>query len=328
MRLGGILRSTVSRSTVSRSTLAGAAFMLASGLVVAFMEAAVRGVSQTLHPFVLVFWREFFSVLLLLPLWVIAGRPRVERRRLPLHALRSILNGGAILVWYLALRSLPLAEATALGFTAILFAAMGSRAVLGERVFPLQWIAIAAGLGGAALIVGPGMGSGAGSGTDSGSGLAGAGEAFGAAAALGSAVLFAGSMLVAKLQSRGDGSAVSALLLAIGMGALAGLLAVPVWAWPSPQDFGWLGLFAVCNVLGQVFFLEAMRRASAAVVIPLDVSRLVWALMFGAAMYAEWPAPPALIGAVLIGASAVLVVLGARRGSEELPADGRQVEAS
>ncbi len=31
---------------------------------------------------------------------------------------------------------------------------------------------------------------------------------------------------------------------------------------------------------------------------------------------------------MLIGASAVLVVLGARRGGEELPADGQQVEAS
>ncbi|HSI40791.1 MAG TPA: DMT family transporter [Xanthobacteraceae bacterium] len=284
----------------SRQTLKGAAFMLASGAVVAFMEAAVRGLSQTLHPFTIVFWREVFSVALLLPLWAVAGRPRVARRRLPLHLLRSLLNGGAILVWYLALRSLPLAEATALGFTAILFAAMGSRMVLGERVFPLQWAAIAVGLFGAALIVGPGL-------------QPGAGTAVGVAAALGSAVLFAASMLVAKLQTRGDGSAVSALLLALGMGTLAGLLAIPVWAWPSRSDFGWLALFALCNVLGQVFFLEAMRRASAAVVIPLDVSRLVWALVFGAAIYAEWPAAPALIGAGLIAASAVLVVLGAQQ---------------
>lgn len=299
---------------VPRSTLAGAAFMLASGAVVAFMEAAVRGVSQTLHPFVLVFWRELFSVALLLPLWSFAGRPRVERRRLPLHMLRALLNGGAILTWYLALRSLPLAEATALGFTAILFAALGSHAVLGERVTPLQWLAIAAGLGGAALIVGPGIGIGEG---------AGSASTFGTAAALGSAVLFAASMLVAKLQSRGDGSVVSALLLALGMGALAGLLAIPVWAWPSAPEFGWLGFFAICNVLGQVFFLEAMRRASASVVIPLDVSRLVWALVFGAMIYAEWPAPPALVGAVLIGASAVLVVLGARRGAADEMAPAR-----
>ncbi|WP_310205911.1 DMT family transporter [Ancylobacter sp. 3268] len=308
---------TTSRGRVSRSTLTGVAFMLASGAVVAFMEAAVRGVSQTLHPFVLVFWRELFSVLLLLPLWMSVGRPRVARRRLPLHLLRSLLNGGAILTWYLALRSLPLAEATALGFTAILFAAMGSRAVLGERVFPLQWIAIAAGLVGAALIVGPGLGLNA--------GLENA-SAFGVTAALGSAVLFAASMLVAKLQSRGDGSAVSALLLALGMGALAGVLAVPVWAWPSPEQFAWLGFFALCNVLGQVFFLEAMRRASATIVIPLDVSRLVWALLFGAVFYAEWPAPPALIGAVLIGASAVLVVLGARRDERDAP-EGHGAEA-
>ncbi|MDQ0511571.1 DMT family transporter [Ancylobacter amanitiformis] len=313
---------------ISRSTLIGAGFMLASGLVVSFMEAAVRGVSQTLHPFILVFWRELFSVALLLPLWSFAGCPRVARARLPLHALRAVLNGGAILTWYLALRSLPLAEATALGFTAILFAAMGSRAVLGERVFPLQWIAIAVGLGGALLVVGPHIGRDVALGLVGGHTFAlGDARSFGAAAALGSAVLFAASMLVAKLQSRGDGSAVSALLLAIGMGALAGLLAVPLWTWPSASDFAWLGFFAVCNVFGQVFFLEAMRRASASVVIPLDVFRLVWALVFGVAIYAEWPTPPALIGAVLIAGSAILVVFGARRGVVAATGAAGQVEA-
>lgn len=299
-------------SRIPRSTLAGAAFMLASGLAVAFMEAAVRGVSQTLHPFVLVFWRELFSVVLLLPLWALAGAPRVQRRRLPLHGLRALLNGAAILTWYLALRSLPLAEATALGFTAILFAALGSRAVLGEPVSPLQWLAIAIGLGGALLIVAPRIGWGA----------AHAAGAFGAAAALGSAALFAASMLVAKLQTRGDGSAVSALLLAIGMGALAGLVALPFWAWPSAAEFRWLAFFAICNVLGQVFFLEAMRRTSASVVIPLDVFRLVWALVLGALFYAEWPAPPGLVGATLIAGSAVMVVWGARPGAVPEPARG------
>ncbi|MBS7542754.1 DMT family transporter [Ancylobacter oerskovii] len=308
----------LTRSLPARGTLIGAGFMLASGAVVALMEAAVRGVSQTLHPFVLVFWREVFSVLLLLPLWMAAGRPRVARARLPLHLLRSLLNGGAILAWYLALRSLPLAEATALGFTAILFAAMGSRAVLGERVFPLQWVAIAAGLAGALLVVGPGLGLD--------TGIRGA-VGFGAAAALGSALLFAASMLVAKLQTRGDGSAVSALLLALGMGTLAGVLAVPVWQWPTSTEFAWLGFFGLCNVLGQVFFLEAMRRASATVVIPLDVSRLVWALVFGAVFYAEWPAAPALLGATLIGGSAILVVLGARQEGARLPDPGPRIGA-
>ncbi len=282
-------------------TLAGAGFMIASGAVVAAMEAAVRGLSQTLHPFVIVFWRELFSVALLVPLWRLAGAPRISRARLPLHALRAVLNGAAILVWYLALRALPLAEATALGFSAILFAALAGGPVLGERASPLQWIAIAAGLCGVALIVGPGL--------DMGSA-----NAFGIAAALASAALFAASMLVAKLQSRGDGSAVSALVLALGMGGLAGVLAVPVFAWPSAADLGWLGFFALCNVLGQVFFLEAMRRADAAVVIPLDVVRLAWALVFGALFYAEWPAPPALVGGLLIAGSGVLVVIGGRRG--------------
>lgn len=290
-----------------RGILRGTAFMLASGAVVAGMEAAVRGVSQTLHPFVIVFWREAFSVLLLLPLWFAAGRPPVRRRRLPLHGLRALLNGCAILTWYLALRAMPLAEATAIIFTAILFAAMASGPVLGERVSPLQWAAISAGLGGTALIAGPRFDPAA-------------GNAFGALVALASAALFGASMLVAKLQARGDGSAASALLLALGMGALAGVLAAPVWVWPTASDFRWIALFGACNVLGQVFFLEALRSADASVVIPLDVMRLVWALGFGALLYGEWPAPLSLLGAFLVAGSAILVVLGAPRRASIGPA--------
>lgn len=282
-----------------RRTLRGVAFMIASGAVVAGMEAAVRGVSQTLHPFVIVFWRELFSTALLLPLWFAAGGPRVRRARLPLHALRAVLNGFAILAWYLALRETPLAEATAIVFTAVLFSALASGPVLGERVSAVQWAAIAAGFGGALLIVGPRFELAEGAGR------------FGALIALGSAALFGASMLAGKLQAREDGSIVSALLLAIGMCLVAAFVAIPVWAWPAAGDLRWLALFAACNVLGQVFFLEALRSADASVIIPLDVTRLLWALGFGAVFYAEWPAPPAFAGAALIAVSAVAVVLGA-----------------
>lgn len=278
----------------------GVAFMLASGAVVAGMEAGVRGVGQTLHPFLIVFWREVASVLILLPLWLAAGRPTIARRRLPLHALRGVLNGLAIAAWYYALRETPLAEATAIAFTAILFAVLASRVVLGERVGPLRWAAIATGLAGALVIVGPRFD------------LAGAAR-FGALVALGSAALFGASMLVAKLTMRGEGSIVSALVLAVGMGTVALCLALPHWAWPARGDVPFLLAFGVANVGGQVFFLEALRSADASVIVPLDVMRLVFALVLGAVVYAEWPAASGLFGAVLVAASSVAVVLVGRR---------------
>lgn len=278
----------------------GVLFMLGSAALVAAMEAAVRGVSQTLHPFIIMFWREVASVAILLPLWLAAGRPGIPRRRMPLHAVRAVLNGFAIASWYYALRETPLAEASAIVFTSILFAVAGSALMLGERVRAAQWAAIAVGFVGALMIVGPRFD------------LAGAAR-FGALVALGSAALFGASMLVGKLTVRGEGSIVSALSLAVGMAAVAFGLALPQWAWPTWADVPFLIAFGFCNVGGQVFFLEALRSAPSSVVIPLDVTRLVFALIFGAALYAEWPGPLALAGAVLVGASSVAVVLGARR---------------
>lgn len=274
----------------------GASLMLASGAVVSAMEAGVRGVSQTLHPFVIVFWREALSAFVLVAIWSAAGRPLVARRRLPLHAFRALLNGLAILAWYFALRETPLAEATALIFTSILFAVAASGVVLGERVRIVQWLAIATGLAGTALIVGPRFD------------LDGS-ERFGALVALGSAALFGAAMLTAKLTMRADGSVVSALLLALGMGVVALVAALPVWQWPAASDVPVLAAFALCNIAGQMLFLEALRAADATVIIPLDVTRLVFALAFGALFYAEWPTATGLLGAGLIAASAVAAVL-------------------
>ena len=78
---------------------------------------------------------------------------RAPHQRLLLRALALAVTATCFMT---ALVSMPLAEATAIYFTAPLVMVALSPWLLGEAVAPRQWLAVAAGFGGMLLIVRPG----------------------------------------------------------------------------------------------------------------------------------------------------------------------------
>ncbi|GIT53102.1 MAG: hypothetical protein Ct9H300mP16_02620 [Pseudomonadota bacterium] len=50
-----------------------------------------------------------------------------------MHAARGLVHGIGVMLWFYAMSRLPIAEVTALGFTAPIFTAAGAMLFLGER---------------------------------------------------------------------------------------------------------------------------------------------------------------------------------------------------
>src|SRR5262249_57388020 len=71
-------------------------------------------------------------------------------RRFGLHVLRGLLMYAAFTAYYLAIAQLQIAQTVALFFVAPLLVAALSAPVLGERVTPRSWVAIAIGGAGGA----------------------------------------------------------------------------------------------------------------------------------------------------------------------------------
>ncbi len=107
-------------------TLAGAAFATMGGLI--------KFAAQDLHPFEVAFFRCFFGLVWMAPWLLRYGPAALRTRRLPLYAARATIGLVGMLAGFYALRYIPLADATALSFTAPLFATIGAAVVLRETV--------------------------------------------------------------------------------------------------------------------------------------------------------------------------------------------------
>ena len=120
------------------------------------MMAIVRLIAPEIHPFEAAFFRNLFGVLCMVP-WLATTRgSRLQTHRPAMHVFRAILGMTAMLLLFTAVSLLPLAEVTALSFTAPLFATIGAAAILREKVGVRRWTATLIGVAGALIILRPG----------------------------------------------------------------------------------------------------------------------------------------------------------------------------
>ena len=99
----------------SSGTLRGAVWMILAGACFAGLGVTIRLSAADIDILEVIFFRNFFNLILMLPwLWHI-GWVGLRTQRLGLHALRSINGLVAMFFWFTAVTMLPLAEATSLG---------------------------------------------------------------------------------------------------------------------------------------------------------------------------------------------------------------------
>ena len=99
----------------------GIILMLLSTVCYSLLHALIRGMSNELHPFELAFFRNLFGLVVVLPWFIRYGLTPLRTKRFGLPSVRAILNALAVLAYFYALSIVPLADATALAFTAPIF---------------------------------------------------------------------------------------------------------------------------------------------------------------------------------------------------------------
>ena len=133
------------------------AAMCTGVLLLAVNDALAKWLVARYGPFQIVLVRSLVALPLVTALVVWAdGWPGLRSARPAVHIGRGLLALAAAAAFILSLRTLPLAEATALIAAAPLFVAALSAPLLGERVWPLRWAAIAAGFAGVLVVTRPG----------------------------------------------------------------------------------------------------------------------------------------------------------------------------
>lgn len=249
----------------------------------------------------IVFWRSVFMALTLLAVLALWTRGRVG---MPFRAAgwKGALSGAfmacAFICFILSITRTTVANTLVLMASAPFFSAIVGRVLLGERLAPRGWLAMAAAVAGIALMF---------------AGELGPGELVGNLLALGVAVAFAGNIVV--LKRAGGANMVPAVILGgVFSAAVALPLADPLAV--APLDFGvLLALGAVQLGLGLTFYVFGARHLPAAEVSLIGLLETVLSPLWVWLFLAERPSDMALFGGALVILSlATLAVSGGRGG--------------
>lgn len=264
--------------------------MLGAAAAFAITAALVKALGDTgISSFQTVLVRAIIGLAVIGPLlW----RRRIAPWRteyLTLHLGRAVAGGLAIIVGFYAFTVVPLADATAIGFTTPLFVTVLAVLVLGEKVRWRRWTATAVGFAGVVVIVQPG-----GSGFDPTALLM-----------LIQASCVALSVVIVKRFPARESQLSMLFFTFMSSGLFSLWFAVEHWHMPDlDQTLLLLGV-AAAGIAAQAMVLRAYRLGEASFIAPLSYIRLLFAGALGAIWFAEFPDHWLWIGSAIIVAAAI-----------------------
>ena len=197
--------------------------MLGAMILFSTMGVFIKLSSSQLHPLEVVFFRNFLALFFLTP-WIFQQRADVfKSNRKKLYTVRAVFNVVGMAAGFTALTLIPLAEATALSFTAPLFATIGAALRLGEVVRQRRIIAIFFGFIGMLIILRPGI------------------EAIspGALLAVANAITIAITVLIVKKLTTTEKPITIVAYMALLQTPMALIPALFYWEWPSLITWTW-----------------------------------------------------------------------------------------
>jgi drug/metabolite transporter (DMT)-like permease len=265
--------------------------MVVSTLAFSGMHTTIKHVSGDVDTFIIVFFRNLFGFIALLPLFLQHGFAPLRTTRIGTHALRVIINFASMAMFFYALSITPLAEVAALTFSAPIFATVLAIFIFKETVGIGRWVAIAIGFAGTVVVLRPGF------------------EAMnhGALLAVGAALLWGTAVMIIKDLGRTDSPLTITTYMVLLLIPISLVPALFVWEWPTWSQLGWLSLVGLFGSIGHLLLNHALKQAPTNVVMPIDFARLIWVAIFGYFLFAEVPDIFVWIGGAMIFASGLWI---------------------
>jgi len=250
-----------------------------------------------------VVWGRYLATLGLIAPLLLRDRGALRTRAFSLQLARGVCALGAGVFFIAGLARLPIADATAIAFAMPLLVTALSIPLLGERVGPRRWSAVAVGFIGVLIVVRPGSG------------------AIGSAALLplASAACWALSLVVTR-HMRGRDKPLTTVFYSTIAGLALSSLALPfVWAPPSAGAWRLMLLMALFSAAAQYLLIAGLARGDASLLAPFSYSQMVWSMLTGFFIFHTAPSAWTWGGAVVIVGSGVYIAHRERLTSPRAP---------
>ena len=288
------------------ANLKGALLSFAAFGIFATHDVIVKMLGGSYSPIQIVFFSVMFSFPLVMLLLI--GDTSAAHLR-PVHPWWTAIRTAAAVITgfaaFYAFSNLPLAETYAILFAAPLLITILAIPILGEVVRIRRWIAVIVGLIGVIVVLQPGA-------TD---------LTLGHLAALVAAVCGALASIIVRKIGRDERTAVMLIYPMVAnfmvMGALLPFIYEPV----PIEHLGLLGAMSALAFIAMLCLIAAYRNGEAVIVAPMQYSQILWASAYGVFFFDERVSTNTAIGAGIIIASGLYIVLRESGGtaSENTP---------
>jgi drug/metabolite transporter (DMT)-like permease len=287
---------TIDAMDSRRAIVVGALLIVASELMFASMGAIVKHLSGAgMRSEIMVFMRNFFGVMVILPLLLRHGMRNFGTTVPHLHLLRAVAGVGAMYSFYYVLGRLALADSMLLKLTTPIFLPLVAFVWLRESISRWALLAVPVGFAGVILILNP---------TGHWQWVALIGLLGGLLAA------------IAKVTVRRLGRTEPATRIVFYFAVMGGLVSLlPLtWSWhmPTSHQWGWLVSLGVVGTAGQLLLTRGYTIARAGNVGPFTYFSVVFAAIYGFVFWGETVDGMFIAGALLV-MLAGLMVLNTRR---------------
>ncbi|MCB6179811.1 DMT family transporter [Rhodobacter sp. Har01] len=281
--------------TASRNPRLGILLMIATVAAFAAQDGFSRGLAgeyNTLMVVMIRYW-AFAALVLVLALRRPEG-PRAATRtaRLPAHLLRGVLlvTEICLIVWGYTL--IGLIESHALFAVCPLLVVALSGPLLGERIGPARWLAVAAGMVGVVVLLRPGAGV----------------VSWAALLPLTSALLFALFSVLTRLTCRDEPTFPAFFWPAVTGAALMTAIGLPSLEPVAAADLPALSAYCAIAILSNWLILKTYEQIEAARVQPFAYLQIVFVTGIGITVFDEVLTLPIAIGAGIVIAAGLFAL--------------------
>jgi drug/metabolite transporter (DMT)-like permease len=278
------------------------------------MSSLIKAASDSVPPGEAVFFRSFFAIPVTVVWLVMLGQLSTGLRVKSVwgHVRRGLAGTVAMAMMFAGLALLPLPEVTALGYTSSLLIVVFAALFLGEKVGVFRISAVCIGLIGVLIIIAPKLSVFGGAPVEPS-------QALGAVVVLIGATCAAIAQITIRKLVQTEHPAAIAFYFSVTATVLSALTMPFGWVLPSGWLAGQLVLAGVIGGTAQIFLTLSFRYADASVVAPFDYASMLFALAIGYFIFDEVPTGSMLIGAALIAAAGIAIILrehhlGLKRG--------------
>ncbi len=268
-----------------------AAFLLLGSLLLyTIQDVIIKSLPPKYSVFEIIFFRCLFSLLPIVFLGFLEqGHFKsplllLKTQHLKGQIIRAMLMFCALIFYFMACRSLPLASLYTLSYTSPLFMTILAIPFLGEKVGIYRSLAVIIGFVGVFIILQPGN------------------ETFqlNALYAVASGLFTGISVIIGKRLCAYDSNTLLVLMYTLACIIGSALMLPFVWIMPSFLDLFYLFVTGILGGTAQFGFIHAFRIAPISSLAPFDYCGLVWAVLAGFLVWNDIPDSATVIGAFLI----------------------------